>query len=135
MLLTDGDPALDAPAQQRLRRNGIAWRCERIARLEGRDGRLQRIVFADGSELERSGLFYHLGCDQASDLPARLGCRFDDRGFVTSDMFDERTCIAGLYVIGDASHDALLISVAAAEGVKAAIDINKRLTAAAVNAA
>lgn len=129
VLLTDGDESPGEDARARLRRNGIEWIATPVERLEGREGRLERIVFRDGSAIERDAMFYHLGFVQKSTLPERLGCGFDARGFVETAYGPEQTCVSGLYVIGDASHDAMLISVAAAEGVKAAVDINKRLRA------
>jgi len=97
---------------------------QKIARLEGCDGMLQRVVFEDGSHLERDALFFNTGQRQKSDLAAQLGCEFDKKGGVVVDS-RARTGVPGLYLCGDASRDVEFVVVAAAEGAAAAITINK----------
>jgi thioredoxin reductase len=87
---------------------------------------LQRIVFHDGEPLDRRFMFFKTGHDQRSDLAARLGVEFDDKGAVKTDSL-EGTHMEGLYVLGDASEDVQLAIVAAAEGVKAGFAANEYL--------
>ncbi|HEV2405824.1 MAG TPA: FAD-dependent oxidoreductase, partial [Ktedonobacterales bacterium] len=47
-LCSDGDAELPTKDRERLARQGIAVREERVARLEGRDGWLARVVFRGG---------------------------------------------------------------------------------------
>jgi thioredoxin reductase len=65
---------------------------------------------------------------QRSDLAAQLGCKVASNGSVEQDE-DGQTCVPGVFVAGDASRDVQLAIVAAAEGVRAAFAINKRLMA------
>lgn len=123
VLLTDGPPALREDAA-RLSEHGIPVRTGRVARLEGAGGFLEQIVFDDGSTLARSGIFVSTGQSQRSDLAEKLGCAFTRKGAVRTGRL-EGTNVSGLYVVGDASKDVQLAIVAAAEGVKAAIAINK----------
>jgi hypothetical protein len=51
-----------------------------VARLEGRGGILERIVFERGEPLPRRALFFTLGQEQRSPLPALLGCEFTEKG-------------------------------------------------------
>ena len=55
-----------------------------VARLEGRDGILERIVFATGDVLDRRAMFFSAGEHQGSDLAARLGCAFTAKGAVNA---------------------------------------------------
>jgi thioredoxin reductase len=110
-----------------LTRHGIAIREEKVVRLEGREGRLQRIIFAEGEPLERTGLFFCTGQRQGSGFAAQFGARFTPDGAVRTGKA-ESTPTPGLYVAGDASKDAQLVIVAAAEGAEAAIAINTELT-------
>ena len=112
----------------RLKPYGIRWYGEPIAHLDGRKGRLQRIVFADGRAIERRAMFLSVGQRQASDLAAQLGCEFTRKGAVRTGK-REATAIPGLYVAGDASHKVQLAVIAAAEGAHAAFAINTALTA------
>ena len=59
-----------------------------------------------------------------------LGCELTKQGLVRTDHLGQ-TCVPGLYVAGDASHDVQFVVVAAAEGAKAAVAINKALQASA----
>ena len=60
------------------------------------------------------------------DLPRQLGCEITPRGVVKTDHLGH-TRVPGLYVVGDASRDVQFAIVAAAEGAKAAVAINKAL--------
>ena len=126
VLGTDGPARLRAPERARLARHGVIIHEGRVARLEGDDGVLRRIVFHDAEPLARRFMFFKTGHDQRSDLAARLGCEFDDKGAVKTNSL-KGTRMEGLYVLGDASQDMQLAIVAAAEGVKAGFAANEYL--------
>lgn len=126
VLCTDGPAEIDADGRARLARNGIAVREERVTALEGRDGILDRIVFATGEPLARRALFFTAGQFQRSALAIRLGCDFNDKGTVRTGKY-ESTHLAGLFVAGDASRAVQWVIVAAAEGAEAAFAINTDL--------
>jgi thioredoxin reductase len=110
----------------RLERHRIPWHRTRVARLEGADGRLERIVFQDGTSLARRVMFFQSGQRQGSDLAAQLGCAFTHKGAVRTGEY-EVTDVPGVYVAGDASRLVQLAIVAAAEGAQAAFAINSAL--------
>jgi thioredoxin reductase len=126
VLCTDGPCEIDAEGRARLARHGIAIREDRVARLDGRDGRLTDIVFEDGSRLQRSAMFFTTGQSQRSDLLVQLGCRFNEKGTVQTGKY-ETTHLPGLFVAGDASRAVQWVIVAAAEGAEAAFVINTDL--------
>ena len=126
ILCTDGPAKLEPGKREQLASLKIHVREERISRLEGTEGQLERIVFANGEVLQRSGMFFNTGQDQRCDLAAKLGCDFTERGAVRTGEY-ERTSVPGLYVAGDASRAVQLVIVAAAEGAEAAFAINKAL--------
>ena len=126
VLCSDGPAELNGRWQRRLATLGIAVREERISRLEGSDGRLARIVFEDGTALARQAMFFASGQRQASELAARLGCRFTDAGAVNTGKC-EATDVPGLYVCGDASREAQFVVVAMAEGAEAGMAISRSL--------
>jgi len=125
VLCTDGPPELEDEGRDRLRRNGIVIREERVVRLEGRD-RLERIVFERGEPLARHALFFTTGQMQQSKLAVSLGCEFNEKGTVRTGKY-ESTHLRGLYVAGDASRAVQWVVVAAAEGAEAAFAINTDL--------
>jgi thioredoxin reductase len=112
--------------RERLHRNGVGLRAQRIAALEHTDGRLQAVTFASEPPLPAEALFFTTGQHMQCDLAARLGCIFNRRGTVETGN-QCGTNVAGVYVAGDASRDAQFVIVAAAEGVKAALAINRAL--------
>lgn len=126
VLCTDGACDFGERDRERLAANGIALREERIVRLEGRDGILQRIVFAEGPPLARRALFFTTGQYQHADLAVRLGCKFNDKGTVRTGAY-ESTPVKGLFVAGDASRAVQWVVIAAAEGAEAAFAINTDL--------
>ena len=85
------------------------------------------IRFDSGKPLQRNALFFNTGRHQSSDVAQRLGCdTYEVKGCIV-DHLTQMTHVSGLYVVGDASRDVLLVSVAIAEGTKAAIAINTAL--------
>ena len=124
-LLTDGPARLSVALRETLAARGIPVHARRIARLDAR-ARGMEVVFGNGDRLSRAALFFSTGQDHNCDLPRRLGCRFTRKGAILTDRF-ERTGVPGLYVAGDASRDVQLAIVAAAEGAKAGIAINRQL--------
>ncbi len=126
VLCTDGPSQLSANDLERLAQHNIPVREEQILRLEGKDGVLEQIVFADGKAIQRRGMFFSTGQRQASQLAKKLGCEFTEQGCVATGEY-EATNIPGLYVAGDASRLVQFVIVAASEGAQAAVAINKEL--------
>jgi thioredoxin reductase len=126
LLCTDGPAELPGRLMSRLESLGIPVREDRVLRLEGVDGKLERIAFDHGAPERRRALFFATGQRQASPLAARLGCVFNGRGAVATGKC-EATNVPGLYVCGDASREAQFVVVAAAEGAEAGTAINKAL--------
>ena len=126
VLLCTGGAGLPDEAMARLAAARVRIREEPVLRLEGRDGRLERVVFVSGEPIRRSALFVVASQRQRSPLAERLGCRFTDRGTVDTGTC-EVTNVPGLFVAGDASKEAQFVAVAAAEGTQAAMAIHKVL--------
>jgi thioredoxin reductase len=116
---------VSAKAARKLKQHGIPLRSEPVVAVEGANGVLNKIMFKNAPDLDRAGLFFSTGCRQASDLSQRLGCTRDVKGGVITDPETEETSVPGVYVAGDVSRDVLLVSIAIAEGAKAAVAINK----------
>jgi thioredoxin reductase len=128
VLCSDGPAALGPAYAANLARLGIEVVQKRIVRLEGSRARLEQIVFADGSTLARRAIFLNIMQSQRCDFASKLGCRMTRRGAVRTGKM-ENTGVPGLFVAGDSSKDVQSAIVAAAEGAKAAMAINKSLRA------
>lgn len=126
VLCTDGPSGLSPEDLEQLSSEGVDVREDRVARLEGTDGLLERIIFRNGESLARRALFVCCGQHQRSALARKLGCRFTSKGAVATGAC-EATDVPGLYVAGDSSREAQFVTVAAAEGAEAGMAINKAL--------
>jgi thioredoxin reductase len=123
---TDGPPALRRQDLAQLAHLGMAIREERIARLEGRDGQLEQIVFDTGERVPRRALFLHPNLRQQCELPAKLGYVFPDSRVGLRLEGYEQAAVPGLYVAGDAFRSLWVIN-AASEGAEAAFFIHTAL--------
>ena len=99
-----------------------------IERIDHDEGRVRRVVFKQGGHAECDAIFFSTRQHPQWDVPRRLGCEITTRGVVKTDHLGQ-TCVPGVYVVGDASRDVQFAIVAAAEGAKAAVAINKALQA------
>jgi thioredoxin reductase len=126
VLCTDGPSGLAPDEREKLEEFHIEVREDRLERLEGHDGYLERIVFRDGDAIDREALFVCAPQHQRSGLARKLGCRFTNKGAVDTGSC-EATEVPGLYVAGDSSKEAQFVIVAAAEGAEAGMAINKAL--------
>jgi thioredoxin reductase len=124
VLCTHGT-AIAGEELERLTAHGIPVREQVIRKLEGADGCLSSIVFADGTRLARSALFFDTGQHPRSALLEKLGCRYAEKGVAAGE--NGETSVPGVYVAGDVSRDVQLAIIAAAEGARAALAINRWL--------
>jgi thioredoxin reductase len=127
-LCTNGPSRLNALDREKLARFDVRVHEQKIARLEGDNGRLSRIAFQDGTFIERTGMFLSTGNLQRSKLPEEMGCALSHKGAVKISR-SQRTTVAGVFVAGDAAEDAQFVIVAAAHGARAAMAIDKELQA------
>jgi thioredoxin reductase len=123
--------AVSRALRDRLVRNRIKIRVEPVLKLDHDDGALSAIQFNGGPALACDALFFTTAQHPQSDLAVRLGCSMTHRGTVKTGALCD-TNVPGVFVAGDASRDAQFVIVAAAEGVKAAVAINKALQKATV---
>lgn len=126
ILCSDGLARLTSEDRRILDRNDIKVYTAKIARLEGRKGQLERIVFHNGSSVERDALFFSTGQKQKSDIAELLGCRFNEKGFIPTNK-KQQTNIKGVFAAGDITKDVKFVVVAAAEGARAGVAINSEL--------
>jgi thioredoxin reductase len=122
VLLTDGNSHLESQEAEQLAQAGVPVREDRVDSLEAEDGRLARIVFADGSADDRAGLFF-VPSFTPSPLASQLGCELDESGAIVIDE-DGRTSVPGVFAGGDGTTGKKAAVLAAAAGSRAAYAIN-----------
>jgi thioredoxin reductase len=129
-LCTNGPPRLNRGHREQLAGQAIVVHEQRIARVDHNDGHVAGLVLATDEFISCQGVFFSGRQSQQCDLPRRLGCEFTKRGTVKTNHLGE-TCVPGIFVVGDASRDVQFAIVAAAEGAKAGVAVNKVLQARA----
>jgi thioredoxin reductase len=127
---TNGRARINSRHRQQLDEQRIPVYESIIERVDHVGGHVQRLVLADGRAVPCDAVFFSTGQRPQSDLPRQLGCELTRKGVVKTDHLGQ-TRVPGLYVAGDASRDVQFVIVAAAEGAKAAVAINKSLQARA----
>ena len=123
---TDGGNKVKPLEEEELRANKIDIVRLPIKEFKGNSGLIESIVFKDGKEHTIDALFFVNGFKQQCDIVETFGCDINRKGVVVTNRF-QQTTMPGLYVAGDADKDMQLVVVAAAEGAKAAVIINKEL--------
>lgn len=125
ILFTHGEP-LGADDRAQLGRHGVLVREERLTAVTWRETEHATISLESGETHGRDAIFVHFGSEQAAPFAEQLGCKLGEKGSVVC-RDGERAGVPGLFVAGDASHDLQLVTVAIAEGSKAACAINTEL--------
>jgi thioredoxin reductase len=130
VICSNGKPRLSTRHRQQLEQHRIPLQTGRIERVEHERGRVTQIRLHGGERVPCEAIFFTAGQSPQCDLPHRLGCETGKQGVIKTDRLG-LTCVPGLYVAGDASRDVQFAIVAAAEGAKAAVAMNKALQARA----
>ena len=126
ILCSNGGARLRPAHREQLAQHNIEVRESGIVRVDHDDGHVRDLVMARGDRVPCDTIFFTTGQRPQCDLPRELGCTLNRQGLVKTDRLGQ-TRVPGLYVAGDASHDVQFAIVAAAEGAKAAVAINKAL--------
>lgn len=126
VLCTNGSRTMRRQDREQLQEAHVKVHTSSIARIEREGPHVRAITFADATSMPCEAVFFTGGQSQQCGLAERLGCEMTSRGVVKTDHLGQ-TNVPGLYVVGDASRDVQFVIVAAAEGAKAAVAINKAL--------
>lgn len=124
-LYTDNGKKLKPQHEAYLRANDIRIVTDPVIRLDGKDGQIEKVVLKDKEE-PCDALFFVNGYTQQCNLVDVFGCEISKKGVVVTNRL-QQTNTPGLFVAGDADKDVQFVVVAAAEGAKAGVTINKEL--------
>ena len=97
----------------------------KIKELVGEEA-IEKIIFADDSEIEVDGMFVAEGVAGSADLARKLGVLVDNANKIETNE-NMMTNIPGLYAVGDATKGMLQVSKAVYEGALAGTDVIKYL--------
>ena len=125
-LYTDGKFKVKPAQLKQLEANHVSIARLPMQKLIHSKGQLQSILFKNGTQETCDAIFFVNGFTQQCNLAEAFGCEVTKKGVIITNRF-QQTNVPGLYVAGDASKDMHFVVVAAAEGAKAAVTINKEL--------
>lgn len=125
-LYMDGKNYLKPLEKQALERKKIAIVSDKILKLEGKKGQLENILLHTNKRNKCEAMFFVNGYRQQCKITETLGCEMNKKGVVVTNRMQQAN-IPGLYVAGDVARDMHFVVVAAAEGAKAGVSINKEL--------
>ena len=129
---THGRTRITPKQRAQLAAHDIPVYTDPILRIDHEAGQVHGIVIGrpdKGRAAQRvacDAIFFTAPQSQQCHLAKRLGCDFTPKGTVRTDHLG-KTCVDGIYVVGDASRDVQFVIVAAAEGAKAGVAINQVL--------
>ncbi len=125
-LFTDGEKYLTPQKRKKLERLKIKWREEKVTAFKGKGKIIKYVEMQDGGNVDCDALFFSTGYSVQCQLVESLGCTTDKNKIALTNK-SQKTNIDGCYVAGDTDKDVQFVVVAAAEGAKAAVYINKEL--------
>jgi thioredoxin reductase len=127
VVFTNGVVEISEEARTKLEAAGVRVETSPVARIVGRDHRLQAVELENGTTVPREVLFTHPPQRQV-ELVRALGLDLDDDGFVRVDPMKRETSMQGVYAAGDLTTRLQSAIVAAAAGTVAAGMINMDLS-------
>ncbi len=126
----DPDRSISSDRINKLKQFAIRYYSSPLQEFIGSDRqRIDKVILADGTELVTEKVFSALGKYSInSELARAIGVETLENGHIVVDPRTKETRIAGCWAVGDvvAAHSQQ-VSIAVADGVQAAIWINKRL--------
>lgn len=126
-LCLDGGPAPEDWQLAYLEKLGIKVMPEKIARLEGKGGQLEQVVFSGGATMPCDAVFFHSEPKLPDPLALQLGCKVEKNGCAILTDAKGRTSIKGVYAAGDRMTPQNLLITAAASGAVAGFTVNEDL--------
>ncbi|MEC0281632.1 NAD(P)/FAD-dependent oxidoreductase [Terribacillus saccharophilus] len=128
IVCTNGHSVIPEAEAQLLKKHGIRIIEERINQLHGQNGNLEKVSFADGTKIERSGGIVTTELAQSHSFIDSLNYDCTQNGGILVDELG-RTSVEGVYAAGEASNSGpSQLIIAAAHGSRAAAGVNSDLT-------
>jgi len=125
-LYTNGPSMLTAEQVALLRRHNISIVETAIERLEHESGRIQNIVFKDGTTSPVSTIYSRTTFQQHCAIPHALGFELTEDGYIKVDA-TQKTSMEGIYACGDNTSRLRTVANAVAMGTTAGMMVNKEI--------
>lgn len=125
-LFTRGKSTLTEEHASKLADKGVKIIETEIEQIEHTDGKLEKLILQDGSQLPLNALYAKVDFAQSTDIPAGLGIEMTEQGHIKVDTM-QKTNIPGVYACGDSTTMFRSVSFAVSSGTIAGAACNKEL--------
>jgi thioredoxin reductase len=125
-IFTNGSSTLNEEQQTKLKAHQIKLVTTPIERLVHTDGKIEKVVFTDGSEMPLRAIYSRAAFVQHSTIPQALGCELTDQGLIKVDSF-QKTNITGVFACGDNSNPMRSVAISVASGSATGAFVNHEL--------
>lgn len=127
-ICTNGPDEWTEEQREELKQHNIPVFNSPIESIESSDGMVEQVVLEDGTRIPCTGIFFAPKLVSGSDLPASIGCEFNEAGSIVVDAYG-KTSVPGVYSAGDAATEMYQAIAAASSGSIAAAGLNGELLA------
>ncbi|ANA82397.1 NAD(P)/FAD-dependent oxidoreductase [Paenibacillus glucanolyticus] len=127
-ICTNGPDEWTEEQREELKQHNIPVFNAPIESIESSDGMVEQVVLEDGTRIPCTGIFFAPKLVSGSDLPASIGCEFNEAGSIVVDAYG-KTSVPGVYSAGDAATEMYQAIAAASSGSIAAAGLNGELLA------
>jgi len=125
-LFTNGTSTLTDEQTTKIESHRIKIVETEIEKLEHTNGRLQKIVFKDGTTSSIQALYASSSFEQHCTIPQNLGCELTDEGYIKIDAF-QKTSVDGIFACGDNTTRMRTVANAVSMGTTTGVMVNKEL--------
>ncbi|MGE7057370.1 NAD(P)/FAD-dependent oxidoreductase, partial [Paenibacillus glucanolyticus] len=127
-ICTNGPDEWTEEQREELKQHNIPVFNAPIESIESSGGMVEQVVLEDGTRIPCTGIFFAPKLVSGSDLPASIGCEFNEAGSIVVDAYG-KTSVPGVYSAGDAATEMYQAIAAASSGSIAAAGLNGELLA------
>lgn len=125
-LYTNGASTLTEEQTVSLTKHNINVVEKTIASYKHKEGRLEHIVFADGTTESIKAIYARVAFEQHCPIPQKLGCELTETGHIKVDSI-QKTSISGVFACGDNTTPMRTVSTAVSMGTMTGAMTNHEL--------
>jgi thioredoxin reductase len=125
-LFTNGPSMLTAEQTTKVKSHHIKIVESEIEKLEQVNGRLEKVIFKDGTVTNLKVLYARPAFKQHCTIPETLGCELTEEGYIKIDAF-QKTTIPGIFACGDNTTRMRSVANAVAMGTAAGAMVNREI--------
>ena len=125
-IFTHGKSVLTPQQTHQIQNRNIPIIEKEITRIDHQHGKIQQLVFQDGSTYPLDALYTRPHFEQHCRLPEMLGCHLTEQGTLQIDML-QRTNVKHIFACGDNASPLRSVASAVAAGNFAGAAVNKEM--------